>query len=139
MTKCDDKNINTLNCFTSNYIYLITCCRRGLQYLGETVQSLRQRFSGPRTGMKNLFADTKCKILSKHFGAGLCRNTNCMVNITEGYLDLQEMIINNGITVPGVTVERQKKETKWTLQTVYPYGLNDIVDDEYMVKRSQSC
>ena len=49
------------------------------------------------------------------------------------------MIINNGITVPGVTVERQKKETKWTLQTVYPYGLNDIVDDEYMVKRSQSC
>ena len=61
------------------------------------------------------------------------------LTLQKKYLDLQEMIINNGITVPGVTVERQKKETKWTLQTVYPYGLNDIVDDEYMVKRSQSC
>ena len=32
VTKCDDKNINTLNCSTSNCIYLITCCRCGLQY-----------------------------------------------------------------------------------------------------------
>ena len=37
VTKCDDKNINTLNCSTSNCIYLITCCRCGLQYVGETV------------------------------------------------------------------------------------------------------
>ena len=109
MTKCDDKNINTLNCFTSNYIYLITCCRRGLQYLGETVQSLRERLSGHRTGMKNLFADTRCKILSKHFGAGLCRNTNCMVNITEKIPGSARD--DNGITIPGITVERQKKET----------------------------
>ena len=51
VTKCDDKNISVLNCPTSNCIYLITCCRRGLQYVGETVQSLRDRFSGHRTGM----------------------------------------------------------------------------------------
>ena len=39
---------------------------------------------------------------------------------------------DNGIPVLGVEVERQKKETKWmlTLQTVYPYGLNDRVGDE---------
>ena len=30
VTKCDDKNINTLNFSTSNCIYLITCCRCGL-------------------------------------------------------------------------------------------------------------
>ena len=48
VTKCDDKNINTLNCSTSNCIYLRTCCRCGLQYVGETVQSLRDRFSGHR-------------------------------------------------------------------------------------------
>ena len=55
VTKCDDKNINTLNCSTSNCIYLITCCRCGLQYVGETVQSLRDRFSGHRAGMKIYF------------------------------------------------------------------------------------
>ena len=30
VTKCDDKSINTLNCSTSNCIYLITCCICGL-------------------------------------------------------------------------------------------------------------
>ena len=74
LTKCNDKNINTLNCSNSNCIYLITCCRCGLKYVGETVQSLTDRFSGHRTGMKNPFADNKCKILSKYFGVGLCRN-----------------------------------------------------------------
>ena len=53
VTKCEDKNINTLGCFTSNCTYLIKNCRCGLQYVGETVQSLRERFSGHRTGIKN--------------------------------------------------------------------------------------
>ena len=83
VTKCDDKNINTLNCSTSNCIYLITCCRCGLQYVGETVQSLRDRFSGHRAGMKNPFAGNRCKILSKHFSVGLCKNANYIVNIIE--------------------------------------------------------
>ena len=64
VTKCDDKNINTLNFSTSNCIYLITYSRCGLQYVGETVQSLRDRFSGHRVGMKNRFAHNRCKILS---------------------------------------------------------------------------
>ena len=62
---------------------MITCCRFGLQYVGDTVQSLRDRFSGHRTGMKNPFADNRCKILSKHFGVGLCRNANYIANIIE--------------------------------------------------------
>ena len=37
VTKCDDKNINTLNCSTSNCIYLITCCRCGLQYVEKSI------------------------------------------------------------------------------------------------------
>ena len=39
--------------------------------------------------------------------------------------------------VLGITVERQKKKTKWmlTLQTVYPYGLNDRAGDEYMAEK----
>ena len=93
MTKCNDKNISTLSCSTSNCIYSITCCRCGLQYVGETVQYLRDRFSGHRTGMKNPFAGNKCKILSKHFGvlSGSGRD-------------------DNGIPIPGVTVERQNRD-----------------------------
>ena len=83
VTKCDDKNINALNCSTSNCIYLITCCRYGLQHVGETVQSLRDRFSGHRVGMKNRFAHNRCKILIKHFSIGLCKNANYICKIIE--------------------------------------------------------
>ena len=76
-------NMNTLNYSTSNCMYLITCSRCGLQYVGETVQSLRERFNGHRTGMKNSFADNKCKVLSKHISVSLCRNQNYIVNIIE--------------------------------------------------------
>ena len=83
VTKCDDKNINTPNCSTSICIYLITCCRCGLQYVGETVQSLRDMFSGHRVGIKNQFVDNRYKILSKHFNVGLCKHANYIVNIPE--------------------------------------------------------
>ena len=85
--------------------------------------------------MKNPFADNRCKILSKHFGVGLCRNANYIVNIIEKLSGSGRD--DNGIPIPGITAERQKKETKWmlTLQTVYPYGLNDRVGDEYMAEK----
>ena len=126
VTKCDDKNISTLNCCTSNCIYLITFCRCGLQYVGETVHSLRDRFSGHRAGMKNPFADNRCKILSKYFSLGLCKHTNYIFNIIEKLSGSGRDY--NGNPIPGVTVGRQKKETKWmlTLHTVCPYGINDI-------------
>ena len=113
VTKCGEKNINTLNCSTSNVIFLITCCRCGLQYVEESVKSLRDRFSGYRAGMKNPFADNRCKILSKHFSVGLCKNANYIVNIVEKLSGSGRD--DNGNPIPGVTVERQKKETKWML------------------------
>ena len=63
----------------------------------ETAQSLRHRFSGYRTGMKNQFADNKCKILSKHFGIGLCRNVNYKVNIIDALAGSR--IDDNGIPI----------------------------------------
>ena len=135
VTECNDKNISTLNYSTYNCIYLINCCRCGLQYVGETVQSLRDRFTGHRTGMKNSFADRKCKILSKHFGVSLCRNANYIVKIIEKLSGFGRN--GNGIPIPGVTIERQKKETNWmlTIHTVYRYGLNDRVGDEYVAEK----
>ena len=64
-------------------------------------------------------------MLSKHFSVALCKNVNCKVNIIEKFSGSGRY--DNGNPISGVTVERHKKETKWmlTLQTVYPYGLND--------------
>ena len=44
---------------------------------------------------------------------------------------------DNSIPIPGVTTERQKKETKWMLilQKFYPYGLNERVGDECMAEK----
>ena len=160
MTKCDDKNINTLNRSTSDCIYLKTCGRCDLQHVGETVQFLNDRFSDHRTGMKNArrrsgifivnfehishlvlvflfvkFVQVNGGWISKHFGIGHCRNSNYIINIIEKLSGSGRD--DNDIPIPGVTVEKQKKETKWmlTLQTVYPYGLNDRVGDEYMVEK----
>ena len=105
---------------------MITCCKCGLQYVGETVQSLRDRFTRP---------DNRCKILSKHCDVCLCRNANYLVNIVEKLSGSGRD--DNGIPNAGVTVEIHKKETTWmlTLQTVYLYGLNDRVGDGYMAEK----
>ena len=135
MTKCDGKSINTLNCSNSNCIYLITCYKCSLQYVEETVHSQRGRFSGNRAGMKNPFPDNKCKIVSKYFGVGLCRNVNSTVNIIEKLYGSWRY--GNGLLLPGVTVKRQKNKTKWmfSLKTVCPYGLNDRFDDGLWKKK----
>ena len=54
-----------------------------LSICGRNCSSLRERFSGHKTAMKNPFADNKCKKLSKHFGVGFCRNVNYIANIIE--------------------------------------------------------
>ena len=35
-----------------NDIYLITCCKCSLQYVGETLQKLNERFNLQKTGLK---------------------------------------------------------------------------------------
>ena len=89
----------------------MTCCRCGLQYVGQTIQSLRDRFSGHRVGMKNPFADNRRKILSKHFSIDLSKNANYIGNIIEKLSASGRD--DNGNPIPGITVEKQKYETKW--------------------------
>ena len=61
----------------------LNCCRCGLQYVGENIQSLRERFSGHWTGIKSPLADNRCRVLTKHFRVGLCRNANYIVKVIE--------------------------------------------------------
>ena len=47
---------------------------------------------------------------------------------------------DSDVPILGITVERQKREMErmLTLQTVYPFGENDRIGDEYMAKK-ESC
>ena len=85
--------------------------------------------------MNNLFADNRCKILIKHLVLTFAEMRTNIVNIIEKLSGSGRD--GNGIPIPVVIIERQKKENKWmlTLQAVYPYGLNYRVGDEYMTEK----
>ena len=46
-------NQPTMTCETDNVIYLISCGRCGIQYVGETSQMLRKRMNNHRNRLKN--------------------------------------------------------------------------------------
>src|ERR1044071_9860586 len=97
-----------------NIVYLITCKRCDLQYVGETVNSLRFRMNGHRDATrKNV--DT---LLASHFN-GPCTLKDFSVQPIE-------CIGGNGRD--GKSQKHRKlRELFWIkeLRTVYPYGLND--------------
>ena len=123
--------ITYIDCHSSNVIYLITCNKCFLQYVGETAQQLNARFNGHRTGIKHPKKHGFCRILSEHFNKGCCKNASYQVQILE-------KLEGNGRTARGAldasqTSKRKARELYWMLKlrTVYPYGLNDRVGDEF--------
>ena len=54
-----------MNCGTENIIYLITCRKCGIQYVGETGQSLRKGLNNHRNRLKKL----SCQYLYQHFNS----------------------------------------------------------------------
>ena len=127
--------ITCLDCNSSNVIYLITCKKCCLQYVGETAQKLRERFNHHNSCIKHPEKDNNCRILSDHFSKGVCKNAVYSVNIIE---KLQGSGRDEDYKVdPAVTTIRRKKETEWMLKlrTVFPYGLNDRVGDEFMSEK----
>ena len=120
-----------IDCHSANVIYLITCNNCHLQYVGETVQKLNERFGWHRSGFKYPDKYGFCEILTKHFLEGLCKDSTYNVQILE-------KLEGNGRTERGAmdassTSIRKKKEVEWMmkLRTVYPYGLNDRIGDEH--------
>ena len=45
---------STMDCATENVVYLISCRRCGVQYVGETNQKLRSRFNNHRNRLKSM-------------------------------------------------------------------------------------
>ena len=129
---------SALNCHSQNVIYLITCDKCHLQYVGETLQPLNKRFNWHRSCLRYPNKYGHCKRLTEHFLQGECQDSTYSVQIIE-------KIEGDGRTPRGaidlnVSGLRKQKEKEWMLKmrTVFPYGLNDRVGDEHSSFRSKN-
>ena len=72
-----------VDCHSSNAFYLITCNEFYMQYVGDTVHTLNEKFNSHRIGFKNPGKYGFCKILSRHFHEDKCKGASCQVQILE--------------------------------------------------------
>ena len=103
----------TLNCTSDNVVYLITCNKCGIQYVGETSQKLRNNHRSSLKRLTNLY-------LYHHFSSdGHSEDDICIMPI-------EEITPGDRANVTSIRLER---EDYWCreLCTYYPYGLNDNV------------
>ena len=82
-------------------------------------------------GIQNPAKYSFCKILSTHFNEGACKNAHYFVQIIEKLEGSGKT--SRGAMDPKVKPLRKARELHWMLKlrTVFPYGLNDRVGDEY--------
>ena len=102
--------INTyMNCNSSNIIYLITCSKCKIQYVGETNRKLKDRLNDHKSNIRT----NKETAIAIHFRSAL-HNIH--------HLQIQPI---SQITTPNY-IARLKEEKYWTdkLNTYYPNGLN---------------
>jgi len=111
---------NNFDCSSSNVIYLITCKRCDIQYVGETGSTLRERFNNHRS----------CISLNKLTPIGIHFNS-IHHNIKDLMITPIEALSNNNKS------DRLIREVYWQLLlgTIFPQGLNsypceDILSSE---------
>lgn len=108
----------SMDCNTKNVIYLISCTRCGVQYVGETGQKLRNRINNHRNRLRKLSA----LYLYQHFNSdGHTEDDISIMPIEEVTLSPEDKM--------SLSAKRLEREDFWyrELCTVYPYGLNDNV------------
>ena len=66
---------------SSNIVYLITCRRCGLQYVGETSQPLHARINGHRSDIMHRRTDVS--LVAEHFNRGAHSVADMMVILIE--------------------------------------------------------
>ena len=120
-----------INDHSSNVIYLITCDRCKLQYVGETCQNLSNRFNWHNSCFRYPANFSFCKVLNNHFHKGYCKDSTYSVTIIE-------KLEGTGRTERNVMDKsflplRKARERFWMheLRTIFSYSLNDKVGDGY--------
>lgn len=104
--------IGSMNCRSNNIIYLITCTKCNIQYVGETSRCLSERLTDHRSNIKN----KKMTPIAIHFnipGHSVLR-------------DLKILGIEKISDTENPLQKRKQQEALWQrrLGTVYPHGLN---------------
>ena len=96
-------------------VYLITCRRCGLQYVGETSQPLYARINGHQSDI--MHQRTELSPVVEHFNSGVHSVSYLTVMVIE-------------VSASRDTGLRKVKEGRWirTLKTSFPSGMNLRVD-----------
>ena len=110
-------NPGVFNCKSQYVIYLISCTRCGIQYVGQTRQALHKRLNGHR---HTLLKDSLDTYLCKHFNKSDHSFDDLSIQIID-CVDVQ------GISMDEANALLNRKEDFYikVLNTVYPLGLND--------------
>ena len=116
-------------CKLTHIIYLITCIKCSLQYVGETKQALHARMNAHRSDIKK--EEDAHMRLHRHFQDTKNKDFGCSLN------DLSIQAIeyvgaDEANSDRANTKIRQKREEYWIkeLRTMYPYGLNTRYSSE---------
>ena len=99
-------------------IYLISCRKCAVQYVGETSQTPRCRFNNHRSRLKQL-----CGLyLYHHFSSDIYTLDDISI------MPIEEIVLepSDVISLPSKSLQREEYWYR-ELCTVYPYGLNDNV------------
>ena len=106
-----------VHCKLVNYIYLLTCKKCGVQYVGESTIRVNMRMNIHRKSKSG------CERCIDHY-KNVCVGASFSVQIIE---KLDGDGRKNRKIDPDLTKYRLQREDYWikTLRTVYPYGLND--------------
>ena len=117
--KCD------LSCVTDNIVYLLECSNCRIQYVGETVMKLSERFSDHKSRIRNPKGSKSDTFLVKHFNEGICQGAEFTCRVIQTINKPPRL--KNGKMNLETSRYRKKKEDEWMekLQTIYPYGLNN--------------
>ena len=109
----------SMTCDSENVIYLITCRKCGIQYVGETGQKLRSRVNNHRNRLRQL----SILYLYQHFNSDGHSEEDISI------MPIEEVTCTSGSTGVSLSAKRLEREDYWyrELCTVYPYGLNDNV------------
>ena len=104
------------NCNSSNLIYCITCKRCKLQYIGQSKQSIRGRFTGH---FYSITSDRSDVAVGKHFNSnGHQKKDDISISVLEFIKEPPQARCSIGI--------RLRVESNWihTMRTLSPHGLN---------------
>ena len=66
-------------------VYLITCNKCKLQYVGETSKNLNKRFNWHNSCFRTPTAYSFCKFLNAHFSKGYYKDSSYAVNIIKKF------------------------------------------------------